>query len=180
MAQHRYLSAPTYLIAFSLFLIPPLESLITVFPFRLGDARWRFGAFGLLSSSLLLSLVGLLMAVFATAVFENPRFRRVLGAIAGLLAIAVAAAWIVFALDALQVRKDVNPAAAFAFKKASAIAASKALVAIVTLITLTAAAFRGPRAPAKTPRSGLIVGGRASQSLPTPDGARDTAPANPG
>lgn len=180
MAQHRHLAVPTYLVAFSLFVIPPFDSMMTVFPFRLGEARWRFGAFGLLSNSLMLALVGLLIALFATAVFEHPRFRRVLGVLSGLLVLIVASAWIMFALDALQVRSAINPAAGLAFKVASATAATKALIALVTLIALTVASFRGPRAPAKSPRSGLIIGAHGGQGLPAAQSpSRDPAHADP-
>lgn len=168
MSQSRHFAAPTYLVAFALALIPPIDSAMKVLPFRIGDPRWRFGAFGLVSNELMLSVTGLLIAFLATTVFEHARLRRILGILTGLAVLVIASAWIVFALDALQVRNDVRPAAALAFKVATTTAALKSLLAMITLATLTLASFRMPRvASSKAVRgSGMIVSGRGSQGTP--------------
>lgn len=177
MTQHRQLATPTYLVAFALTFIPPFDALTQVFPFRLGEARWRFGAFGLVSNSLMFSLTGLVIALIAASVFEHRRVRRVIGVAAVLGLLGVAAAWIIFVLDALQVQGGIKPAAALAFKVASSTAAVKALIAMLTLGAAAAAAFRRPRTAA-TPKgssraANLIVAKRG----PSQEAAAHSGPA---
>src|SRR4051794_22944935 len=59
MAQQRQFAWPTYLVGFSLFLLPLFDAISQFIPFRPQDAKWRFGAFGIFSNSLLLSLLGI-------------------------------------------------------------------------------------------------------------------------
>src|SRR5438477_5429446 len=58
MAQPRHLTTPAYLVAFALICIPPFDTLMQVLPLRLDQPRWRFGAFGLMSNTLMLTVTG--------------------------------------------------------------------------------------------------------------------------
>lgn len=164
MFQDRQLALPSYLVAFSLAVLPPLDQLLQTFPFRIGDARWRFGAFGLLSSSLLLATVGFLLALVATSVFEHRRFRRIIGAAALTVVLGLAAGGIVFALDALQVRSLVSAQAVRAFTVACIGATIKTLLAMLSFAVLGISAFRGPKRVVKpASKAGLIVSPAASR-----------------
>ena len=166
MPHSRQLALPSYLVAFSLAVLPPLDQLIQVFPFRVGDARWRFGAFGLLSNSLLLSTVGVLMALVVASVFEHRRFRRILGVATLTAVLVLAASWVVFALDVLQVRNGVSAQAARAFFAASLGAALRSLFAVLSLTVLGVTAFRGSKPFTRsTKRSGMVVSGPESRTV---------------
>jgi len=165
MLQSRQLALPSYLVAFSLVVLPPLDQLIQIFPLRVGDARWRFGAFGLLSNSLLLSTVGVLVALVVASVFEHRRFRRILGVGTLTVVLVLAAAWVVFALDVLQVRNGVNAQAARAFFAASVSAALRSFFAVLSLTVLGVTAFRGSKPIAKpAKRSAMVVSGPESRT----------------
>jgi len=178
MAQPRHVATPAYLVAFALVVIPPFDALMQVLPVRIHDARWRFGFFGLLSNAYMIPLTGLLVA-FAVAVFlEHRRFQRVLGTLALIVAVGTVALLGMFMLDALQVRKDVNPAAALAFKVASVTALLKSGLAFLTLVAFGIAGWRGPK-PARaakeaSPKSSrLIMGTRpgSGQQASSPESA---------
>lgn len=138
-----FLAAPTYLVAFALACIPPFDAAMQLMPFRVGQARWRFGAFGLASNAFMLTLAGFLVAFVASAVFGHRRTHRLLGYLALLGAVLTTAGLVIFGLDMLQVQRDVTLAAHLAFRVASITAAAKAGLAILTLFASARAAPRG-------------------------------------
>jgi len=160
MALQRQLSAPSYFVAFALICIPPLDALMQVLPLRIHDPRWRFGAFGLMSNAMMVPAVGLLIAFVASAMFEHRMLQRVLGILCLLAAVAAAGSLIMFGLDALQVRQQVQPPMALAFRVASTTAVTKSILGILTLGAFGLASLKTPRAPKrdKAQRSGLVVG----------------------
>ncbi len=166
MAQTKQLAAPTYLVGFALLLIPPIDTMMQLIPLRLQDPRWRFGWFGLISNSLMLALAGLLVVFVAANVFEHRRLQRVLGIIAAVAAVLFLIALGMFALDTLQLRKEIAPKGQLAYKVASLTAAIKGLLGIATLSAFGVASFRGPKAPKPVTekRASLIVGGKTGSS----------------
>lgn len=151
------LAAPTYLVAFALACIPAFDAAMQLVPFHFGQPRWRFGAFGLVSNAFMLTLAGLLVALFASAVFEHRRTHRFLGFVALLGAVLTAGGLVLFVLDALQVQRDVTVAAHLAFRVASITAAAKASLAIVTLFAAARASRRPNRDATKAPVHGQGV-----------------------
>lgn len=129
----RGLAAPTYLVALGLACIPLFDAAMQLLPYQFGHARWRFGAFGLVSNSFMLTLAGFLIAFVGSALFGHRRTHRTLRVMALVAAILTTLGLVVFALDALQVQRDVTLAARLAFRVASITAAAKATLAIVTL-----------------------------------------------
>jgi len=176
MTQPRQLVTPGYLVAFTLLLVPPFDAIMQVLPLRLHEARWRFGAFGLMSNAMMLPMIGLVVAFAIAAYFEHRRFQRVLGviafAIAGITVIALAA----FLLDALQVRRDVNPKASLAFTVATATAVGKSILGVITLGAFGFAGFRGPKSTRHEPAtSGVLLGAKPASA---PVSAPKRPPAN--
>jgi len=175
MIQQRHVAWPTYLVAFSLSVIPPIDALMQVLPLRVHDPRWRFGFFGLMSNALMLPLLGLFIAFVAASIFEHRRFQRILGILAGVIAAIALGMLCLFALDALQVRPDVKAAAQLAFTVASFTAVMKSLLGIITLSAFTIAALRAPK-PARerqTSKSGSYIVGNAG--LVAPKGMKPVA-----
>jgi len=180
MSPSRPFAAPTYLVAFTLLVLPLMDEVMKMVPFRMADPHWRFGAFGVMSNALLLSSIGLLLAFLATTVFDHPRFRRVLGILTGVAAVVISGAWIVFALDALQLRNEVAPAKALLFKVAIMAASLKSLIGVITLSSLTLASFRMPRvASSSKPSRGMFVSGRLTPGAAPTSNREVAAPAEP-
>jgi hypothetical protein len=176
MIQQRHVAWPTYLVAFSLSVIPPLDALMQVLPLRVHDPRWRFGFFGLMSNALMLPLLGLFIAFVAASLFEHRRFQRVLGIIAGVVAVIALGMLCLFALDALQVRPEVKAAAHLAFNVATLTAVMKSLLGIVTLSSFTIASLRAPK-PARdklVSKSGSYIVGNTG--MVAPRGVKPSAP----
>ena len=146
MESRHSLALPTYLVAFALTCIPLFDVAMQVMPMRFAAVRCRFGAFGLVSNALMLVAGGLLLATLAAFWFEHRGMQRIMGTIASALALLLTVGLIFFALDILQVRREVSPAAALAFKVASVTAATKAIIGIVTLASLGIGSFRASAA----------------------------------
>ena len=173
MAPQRQLATPAYLVGFALICIPPFDALMQILPDRLSDPRWRFGAFGLMSNAMMIPLTGLLVVFLVAALFEHRLVQKVLGVLSLLLAIVIVGLFVVFALDALQVRPAVVPAASRAFWVATITASAKAMVGVLTLGAFAWAGLRGPRLsrPAVSARpNAMIIGSptsvRASSAAP--------------
>lgn len=163
MAQHRQIALPTYLVALAFLLIPPLDALMQALPPRIHDPKWRFGVFGLESNALMLPMAGLLIAFMATVFFEHRTFQRILGILSAIAAVLIIVALGFFALDALQLHSQVNPAAKLAYKVATTTALLKSILGILTLGAFAYASFKAPKVAraTKAARSGgLIVGNK--------------------
>ena len=160
MAPQRQLAAPTYLVAIALACIPPLDALMQVLPLRIQDPRWRFGAFGLLSNAMMIPVTGLLIAFIASSMFEHRVLQRTLGFVSLAIAVAVAGSLVIFGLDALQIRQQVQPPMQLAFRVASTTAVTKSILGILTLGAFGLASFKAPKSPRrdKAQRGGLVIG----------------------
>jgi hypothetical protein len=182
MAPSRTLAMPTYLVAFALIVIPPFDTVMQLMPLRPGDPRWRFGAFGLLSNAMMIPMVGLLLAFIAATVYEHLRTRQLLGLLAVLTAFGVGGLFVLFGLDALQIRQDVRPNAQLAVKVASVTAAAKAILGLITLAGFAFAAFRGAKqtrvTKPKKGSAGLIIGARANPLTAPPVSVSGGPPAD--
>jgi hypothetical protein len=164
MAPSRSLAMPTYLVAFALIVIPPFDTIMQLMPLRPGDPRWRFGAFGLLSNAMMIPLVGLLLAFIAATIYEHVRTRQLLGILTLLIAVGTAGGFVLFGLDALQIRQDVAPNARLAVKVAGITAGAKSILGMITLAGFAYASFKGVKqtriTKPKKGSGGLILGSR--------------------
>ena len=172
METNKPLARAGYLLAALLFIVPLVDSTMQVWPLRLGDERWRFGAVGTLSNLLLVPMLGLLMAIAIATFADGRRVKRVVGAICGVLAVLLAILSVLFILDYFQVRTIVVPRMQHAMVVGSTTAVIKNILSIITLALLTRAGFAGPKAavvrkvapvtePSSTPLIPLSGAGRA-------------------
>lgn len=103
------LSPAIYLVAFLMILQPPLDIALGFPVYALDNARWRFGAVGMLTGGLLMPLLGYLI-VTATAVKLRHTWRYRLALAFGIvLVVAMLVLFGAFLLDAIQVRREVAP-----------------------------------------------------------------------
>src|SRR5258705_8802918 len=111
----RRLRVPGYLFFGIAMFLPVLDLLVSVYPIRLGEVVWRFGAVGLLSSAVGAPLL-VLFFVFALALFAGDRkVILTVGVISALVALLLVAGTGSFALDALQMKRRVQAAAQHRF-----------------------------------------------------------------
>ena len=146
MESNKLLARPGYLLAAMLFLIPLTDSLMSVWPIRLGEERWRFGAIGSLSNITLIPLLAMLLALAIAIMSDHRRFRRVLGWLSAVFAVTVACMAVLFILDFFQARTQVRPQFQGAMDMATTVALIKLAGTIIVLALIARAGLSGPKA----------------------------------
>ncbi len=162
---YRPIALPAYLVGATITLIPVYDALMSVAPPHVHDARWRFGALGLLSNAAMMPALGLLI-VFAIAVAcEHRRLLRALGWVSVFVAGAGICALAVFLLDALQTQGAVRSQMLLSFQVATITAVVKSVIAIATFGAFGSAGIRfGKRKLAAAPIPLHTVRGSAKTS----------------
>jgi len=146
MDSKKTLAAPAYLIAFLLFALPLIDVSTQLTPFRFASEQWRFNSVGAISSMLILPIAAVLVAVATAAIFEHRRTRRIFGWISALLAIALAAALVLFVLDFFQVRPQYRPQLQDSLQRATTLVIFKQILSIFALTLIARAGLSGPKA----------------------------------
>lgn len=152
METNKPFSRAGYLLAFLLVALPLFDAATGVWPLRLSDERWRFGAVGTLSNITLVPLLGLFLAIGIAILADHRRVRRLVGWICAIFAVAMAAFAVLFILDFFQTRTLVRPQFQGAMTTATTTALVKDLLALITLTLLSRAAFAGPKVVVRKPQ----------------------------
>jgi len=158
MLQSKQLAWPAYLVAIAMILIPLADAWTTLFPWNFGEARWRFGAVGLVSNALMIPLAGLLIAFVVAWAREQRVLLRVIGVLGFVGATVCLLALVSFALDALQTRAQVRPEMRLSFNVATVFAAVKTLIAGATLLAFGFSGSRASKAAGARKSSGAAGG----------------------
>ncbi len=145
MPTNKSLSHAAYLLGLLLVVLPVVDVTMSVWPIRLSDDRWRFGAVGSLSNVLLVPLIGLLIIMIAAVWSDHRRVQRVVGTLCIAVAVVLAALDVLFILDYFQARTGVVPKFQQAITVAATTAFIKHLLSIAVLILLGRAGFAGPK-----------------------------------
>lgn len=170
MPPLRRLATPAYLVCLALFLLPLVDVMTTLFPWQFAEARWRFGAVGLVSNALVLPMAALLIALAAATIAEQPRMRVAVGIVGAVATALCVLALVLFGLDAVQTRAQVRTEMRTSFHVASITAAVKTLFAAVTFGFLSVAALKGRRnAEEAAPHRPALISVEPSRST-TPEG----------
>ena len=164
METNKHLARAGYLLSALLIIVPLFDTTMQVWPLRLGDERWRFGAVGQLSNLLLIPLLGLLLIIAIATFRDSRRVKRVIGAICAILAVVLAILSVLFILDYFQARTIITPKFQHAIAVATTTAMLKNVLSIVTLALLSRAGFAGPKttvvkkvAPAPEPSATPLI-----------------------
>jgi len=151
------LVGPLYLLALLLVATPLVDVLANVWPIRLGDAGWRYGAIGVTSGYVLTPLLGIALACLLATALRHRTMLRVLVVVCLAAGVVLVAAAVDFGLDAIQVSHNVpaTPALArWSFNVGVAKALFKHLTAAVALAWLGLATRRASRAVSPTSEHG--------------------------
>jgi hypothetical protein len=103
------LALPVYVLAMLFMVMPPADLLLDMPNIDPSSVRWRFGAVGLLVNALLLPMAGLFMFLALALVSRQKWAYRIGQVMAGAIFLLMFVGLFMFALDALQVRNDINP-----------------------------------------------------------------------
>lgn len=140
--------------------LPVLESLANLWPYHFGLAQWRFGALGTLSNMLAPSMIGLFLLAIVAGLASDRIVLWFLAAVGVTAGVVASCSSIMFVLDAIQTRANINPKALNRFDFATALALTRLLFVAAAGIIISVQVFRHLRAVAKSragSRSPLLV-----------------------
>jgi hypothetical protein len=109
MKRSRVLIATGYWLALLLLVLPLLEPIVTLLPPRPEEIRWRLLAFGALSQSLLLPMVGSMVAIGTAVLLGQRKVVRTLALLSMMAGVLLGAVAMLFTLDVVQYRGAVGP-----------------------------------------------------------------------
>jgi hypothetical protein len=89
--------------------LPIIDYFLSIAPFHPGMTSWRFGAIGLLATYSMGTVVELFLVMVLAVAANHRRMVTFVGVIAGILAVFILGAGLLFILDTLQTRSLVNP-----------------------------------------------------------------------
>lgn len=125
-----------------------------------GAAAWRFGVFGLIVSRTSALVAGDVMLLASLWLLGSRVGLRIAGVMHLLVAAALVAGTGSFALDVLQLRKSIPPAASRQFTLSVLRAGALALGGVVVLGWAGVASIRAARGRKSRPRDGTLLVGR--------------------
>ena len=138
----KSLIVPAYFTAALLIIFPFGDSLLSVHPFRPSLVLWRFGAAGILTSSLLTPILGLLLAAGVAAAAKHRRMLQFISVLCLIASICLTAAMALFVLDSIQVRAQVDTTGQGGFVQALFQAGIKQFLMAVLALWLAIGGFR--------------------------------------
>ena len=174
-----------YPVAALLILVPLVDLSLRIFPPQFGTLQWRFATAGLLLGNLGTILLGLGILGLVAVIVGHRTLLRVLGIVGLAAAVVLLAVLVLFALDAIQIRRLANPNFKRAVLLSSTGALFNGLMGTLTLGLLGRAALVASRAvraverrarPGVKAASPIVVGRQApAAELPTRAGAAEVA-----
>lgn len=144
----------SYPLAFILVLLPISDIAIGLFPLQLGNIQWRVGAVGLVSGVMLLPTVGLFLALAVAHAADHFWTRRLLAISAIILGLIFLVVLVLFALDLVQVRREIPEQAHRAFDMAAVKGSVMLLAEAIVFMIFGIASIKADRARRRTDRSG--------------------------
>jgi hypothetical protein len=142
MKRSRVLIATGYWLALLLLVLPLLEPLVTLLPPRPEQIRWRLLAFGALSQSLLLPMLGGVVAVGTAVLLGHRRVVRTLAFVAMMAGVVLGAVAMLFTLDLVQYRSAIGPELKEVYQVAGVNYLVAFLLSAVFMMWIGAAAWR--------------------------------------
>jgi hypothetical protein len=134
-----------FLCAILLIIVPFLQAGSQLWPLQLSNIQWRFGAANALSAVLLLPFLGLALLLVISRSVESSSIAKSVGIMSALFTVGLAGSFVVFILDALQLKTIVSTSMEAAFKTTSARVGLTTLMFTVAYLVLALAGFKSPR-----------------------------------
>jgi hypothetical protein len=137
-----------YLGAILLLVVPFVQAGSQLWPVQFSNIQWRFGAANAFSAVLLLPFLGITLLLVIGRALESRAVSRTASVLALLFTVGLAASFVVFVLDALQLKTIVSTQMEGAFRATAARVGIVTSLFIFAFAFLTVAGFKAPRSSA--------------------------------
>lgn len=163
-----------YLGAFLLILVPFLQAGSQLWPVQPSNIQWRYIAANALSAVLLLPFLGLVLLLVISRHMEQGGLAKTVGVIAGVFAAGLAASFVVFILDALQLKTIVSTSNETQFKATAVRVGVVTVLFTVGFLVLALAGFKSPRG--SMVRGSSSAASRRGRQASEPEAKDDDSP----
>ena len=161
-------AGPVYFLALLFLALPLMDFIMNVWPLQLDKVNWRYGAFGLAGGFLLTPLLGLVMLMVASILFESRRVLSITAVLSSIVALGLILLSMAFVLDSVQMRSGVPVGQKRIFDAGVLKALVKDVTGAICAAWVAFGSFRslsGAMAPSKrADGSPLVVGARAEKA----------------
>jgi hypothetical protein len=137
-----------FLGAILLIVVPFIQAGSQLWPLQFGNIQWRFGAANALSAVLLLPFLGLTLLLMISRATESSSLGKTVGVLSAVFAVSLAGSFVVFLLDALQLKTIVSTQMESQFKTTAARVGLMTAMFAMAFLMLALAGFKGPRGSA--------------------------------
>ncbi len=163
--ESAFVARAAYTLSALLILLPLADIALGFLPLQVNSVRWRIGVTGLTTGALLMPLIGLFLALSTAHLKGDRGVLMPLSIIAVVAAVILYAAMVMFTLDTLQLRNEVDPRARHMYDRAAAkgiitqliTASALMFVGLSSLRTAKTATRQGRQRPVVKP-AGPIIG----------------------
>jgi hypothetical protein len=125
MSNYRQFAPAAYLVGFLLFFIPFFDALMSIAPWHVGMAEWRFAAAGLVSNAFMIPASGALIAVATALTYSHFKTQLWFGILLWVMALGCVLAMLSFSLDAMQTKNVIRADMQLSFRVATITAEAK-------------------------------------------------------
>jgi hypothetical protein len=146
----------------SMIVMPLIELYIRASPFRIHSPAWRLSLVGNISGAISAPILGLFLMFAMAVVAEDKGVTYLVSSLSGLAAVICLGVTGLFALDALQMRNQVQANLAESYGLASSWVAAKLIVSVIVLLVLSISAVRAAQG---VKRSTSQTSGKSSSVL---------------
>lgn len=154
----RLIRTPAYVILSLALVLPFMDYINGLFPLRLGDPLWRFGATSLIASYAVATTVQLFFLFVVAAGSLDRKVLIAIAVFAGVIAVGILGGSALFVLDAIQTRARTSAGTQTRLETTAA-------VVMLKLVTLVIANFVLARAAMKLARQGRSAAVKPDQLL---------------
>ena len=138
----RQLRVPGYLVMVLLIVQPLIDLYIRSSPFRIHSPAWRLSLVGSMSAAIAAPILGLFFLLVIAVAADDKAVTYAVSSLSALAAVVCVGATGLFALDALQMKNQVQANLAESYGLASAWVGVKLILSIIALVTIALGALR--------------------------------------
>lgn len=145
--------------------LPLMELYIRASPFRIHSPAWRLSLVGNISGAISAPILGLFIMFAIAVAAEDKGVTYLVSSLSGLAAVSCLGVTGLFALDALQMRNQVQASLAESYGLTSSWIAAKLIFSVVVLVALSISALRAAQGAKRSTSqasgkpSSVLVGG---------------------
>lgn len=156
--ETAFVARAAYALSALLLLLPLADITLGLFPLQFNNLRWRIGVTGMTTGALLLPITGLFLALSTAHLKGHYRARTILAVLAILGAVFLFTTAVLFTLDTLQLRSEIDQRGRHLYDRAAVKGILAQLLTATMLMFVGISSFRTAKAAGRSVRPRMESG----------------------